>query len=317
VIGQVLGGSLISANIAGSGWRPIFLVNVPIGIVGLWFASRHVPETKAPVAARPDLHGTTLLGASVVAVLLPLTEGRAVGWPLWSWLVLASAPLWIAAFVIVERRVEARGHSPLVPPSVLQHRSMRRGLLLAGPFFAGFGTFMFVYALVVQDSLGFSPMKAGLTLVPLAVTFLIASLRGPRLVARHGRTVITAGAVIQFIGLAALAVVLWSLWPSVGAFDLTPGLAIMGFGQGLVMPPLIRVVLSEVPVAAAGAGSGVLTTTQQISLAVGVATLGTLFLSLQSSHRLGTLDATLVVLAVQGVVALGIAIGSRGLPAAK
>jgi MFS family permease len=317
VVGQVLGGSLVSANIAGTGWRPIFLVNVPIGIVGLWFAKRYLPETKAPVAARPDLHGTTLLALSVVAVLLPLTEGRALGWPLWSWLLLASAPLWMIAFVVIERRVEARGHAPLVPPSVLEHRSMKVGLLLAAPFFAGFGTFMFVYALVVQDALGFSPLKAGLTLVPLATTFLIASLWMPRLVATHGRSVITAGAVIQFIGLAALGVTMWALWPTIGALDLAPGLAIMGFGQGLVMPPLMRVVLSEVPVASAGAGSGVLTTTQQVSLAVGVATLGTLFLSLESATRLGVLHATLVVLAVQAVVAIGIAIGSRALPAAS
>jgi MFS family permease len=317
VLGQVLGGLLVSANIGGSTWRPIFLVNVPIGIVGLWFAKRFIPETRSPAAARPDLHGTTLLGATVVSVLIPLTEGRSLGWPLWSWLLLGSAPIWGVAFALVERRVERRGHSPLLPPSVLAHRSMRRGLLLIAPFFAGFAAFMFVYALVVQDTLGFTPLVAGLALVPLGATFLVASLLTPRLVARYGRSVITAGAVIQFIGLLGLGATLWASWPSVTAADLAPGLGVMGFGQGLIMPSLIRVVLSEVPVASAGAGSGVLTTTQQVSLAVGVASLGSLYVSLSSASRIGALHAALVVLGVQALVAVGLSVGSRGLPTAR
>src|SRR5947199_954766 len=154
VVGQVVGGLLVSANIDGSGWRPIFLVNVPIGIVGYWFARRHVPETRSASAARPDMHGTTLLAATVVSVLVPLTEGRALGWPTWSVVLLVSAPLWAVAFAVVERRLEGRGRTPLVPPSVMRHRSMRRGLLLAGPFFAGFGAVMFVYSLVLHGGVG-------------------------------------------------------------------------------------------------------------------------------------------------------------------
>jgi EmrB/QacA subfamily drug resistance transporter len=315
VVRQVLGGLLVSANIDGSGWRPIFLVNVPIGIAGWLFAKRHVPETRAPAASRPDLAGTALLALAVVAVLLPLTEGRALGWPGWAIGLLASAPVWVAAFLVTERQLEMRGRMPLVPPSVLRHRSMRRGLLLAAPFFAGFGTFMFVYALVVQDRLGFSPLLAGIALVPLAATFLIASLALPRLMARYGRTVITAGAILQLIGLVLLVATLEAAWPSVGAVELAGALAVMGFGQGLVMAPLIRVVLSEVPIAEAGVGSGVLTTTQQVSLAVGVATLGTLFLTLAPANRLGTLHAADVILGIQAVIAAGIAVGSRGLGA--
>jgi EmrB/QacA subfamily drug resistance transporter len=313
VVGQVLGGVLVSANIAGSGWRPIFLVNVPIGIVGWVLARRHVPETRSPVAARPDLPGTALLGATVVAVLVPLTEGRALGWPLWSQFLLGSAPVWALGFVAVERHLERIGQVPLVPPSVLRHRSMRLGLLLAAPFFAGFGTFMFVYALLTQDHLHYSPVKAGLGLAPLAVTFLIASLLMPRLVARFGRNVITAGAVLQFVGLGLLAVSWESSWPSVHPADMAVALLITGFGAGLVMPSLIRVVLSEVPVAEAGVGSGVLTTTQQVSLAIGVATLGTLFVSLASAGSLGVLHAAVFILALQALVAVGIAVGSRRL----
>ena len=313
VVGQVFGGLLVSANIAGSGWRPIFLVNVPIGIVGYFFARKYVPETRSPVAARPDFHGTLLLAAAVVAVLIPLTEGRALGWPMWSIVLLATAPLLAAAFVAIERRLEARGRTPLVPPSVLRHQSLRRGLLLSAPFFAGFGAFMFVYALVVQGRLGFSPLKAGFALGPMAVMFLVSSLLMPRLVPKYGRSVITFGAVTQLAGLAVLIVSLESAWPEVGVAQLAGGLAVMGFGQGLLMPSLIRVVLSEVPLSDAAVGSGVFTTTQQVALALGVATLGTLFVSLAPAARFGTLHAAELILGLQALVAAGIAVGSRGL----
>ena len=313
VVGQVFGGMLVSANIAGSSWRPIFLVNVPIGVAGFLFARKHVPETRSPIAAQPDFAGTVLLAAAVVSVLIPLTEGRALGWPMWSIVLLASAPLWTAVFVVIERRLEGRGHTPLVPPSVMRHHSLRRGLLLAGPFFAGFGAFMFVYALVMQDRLGFSPLKAGFALAPMAATFLLASLLMPRLVAKHGRSVITLGALTQLTGLALLVGTLESAWPTLGVAELAGGLAVMGFGQGLLMPSLIRVVLSDVPVSDAGVGSGVFTTTQQVSLAIGVATLGTLFVSLAPATQFGTLHAAELILGLQALVAGGIAIGSRGL----
>lgn len=315
VVGQVLGGVLVSANIDGTGWRPIFLVNVPIGVIGWVLARRHLPETRSPRATRPDLPGTALLAASVVAVLVPLTEGRALGWPLWSQILLGTAPLWVVAFVAVERRLESLGHVPLVPPSVLRHRSMRVGLVLVAPFFAGFGAFMFVFALLAQDRLHYSPVKAGLALAPLAATFLIASLLMPTLVGRFGRRVITAGAVIQLVGLVLLVLAWESSWPGVGPADMAAAFLVMGFGQGLVMPTLIRVVLSEVPVEEAGVGSGVLTTTQQTSLAIGVATLGTLFVTLAPATKLGMLHAAVVILVVQALVAVGIAVGSRRLGA--
>ncbi|HET6878395.1 MAG TPA: MFS transporter [Jatrophihabitans sp.] len=314
VTGQVLGGALVSANIAGTGWRPIFLVNVPIGMVGLWFASRQMPETRSPRPARPDGAGALLLAATLVAVLLPLTEGRALGWPWWSAVLLGALPFAAGAFVAVERRIERSGREPLVPPSLVAHHSMRRGLLLAVPFFAGFGAFMFVFALVMQESLHFGAAVSGLALAPMAIAFLLASLAMPRLIAAFGRDVITTGALLQGVGIAGLALTLGATWPHVAIWQLAPALTVMGAGQGLVMPSLFRVVLAEVPIRSAGAGSGVLTTTQQVSLAVGVATLGTLFVSLAAPGSLGTLAAALVVLGVQVLASAAVAIGSRWLP---
>jgi MFS family permease len=313
VLGQVLGGLLISANIDSTGWRPIFLVNVPIGLTGLVLARRYVPDTRHGNAARVDGRGTALLGLSVLAVLIPLTEGRSLRWPDWIIALLAAAPLLASAFAIAEVRTERAGRTPLVPPSLLRHASMRRGLLLALPFFAGFGAFMFCYALLVQQGLHDSALTAGVGLVPMAATFLLASLSTSRLLGRYGAKVLAAGALLQAAGLAVLAVTVYLGWPGLSVLWLAPGLAIAGLGQGLVMSPLFGIVLSEVPPAVAGAGSGVLTTTQQTALALGVATLGSLFLAMASDGT-GVRTGFITVLAIQIAVAFAVAGGARRLP---
>jgi MFS family permease len=313
VLGQVLGGLLVSANIDGLGWRPIFLVNVPIGLAGLVLAKRYVPDTRHGAPAPIDGAGTLLLGVTLLAVLVPLTEGRSLGWPAWTIALLFLAPIAGAVFTSTERRVERSGRSPLLPPSLMQHPSMRRGLLLALPFFGGFGAFMFCYALLVQVGLHASALTAGLGLVPMAAAFLVASLSTARLLSRFGAKVLCAGAVLQAVGIVALGLTVYLRWPHLAVADLGPGLAIAGLGQGLVMSPLFGIVLSEVPAAVAGAGSGVLTTTMQSALALGVATLGSLFLSLAGDGT-GVSTAFIVVLAVQVVVAVGVAAGARGLP---
>ncbi|HEY2508425.1 MAG TPA: MFS transporter [Streptosporangiaceae bacterium] len=313
VLGQVLGGILVSANIDSLGWRPIFLVNVPIGLVGLALARRFVPDTRHSDPARVDARGTVLLGLTVLLLLIPLTEGQSLRWPAWAIAMLVLAPLAAAAFVVVERRIEAAGRSPLVPPSLVRHPTMRRGLILALPFFIGFGAFMFCYALLAQVGLHASALTAGLGLVPMAAAFLIASLWTSRLLGRFGARVLTAGALLQAAGLVIVGATVWLGWPQLSIAELAPGLAVAGFGQGLVMSPLFGIVLSQVPPAVAGAGSGVLTTTQQTSLALGVATLGSLFLAF-AGDGVGISAGFVIVVAVQIVIALAVAAGARGLP---
>jgi MFS family permease len=190
---------------------------------------------------------------------------------------------------------------------------MRSGLLMALPFFAGFGAFMFCYALLVQQGLHDSALAAGVALAPMAVVFLAASLSTPRLLRRFGAKVLAAGAILQGAGLIILGVTVVATWPHVSLAWLVPGLVVAGAGQGLIMSPLFGLVLSEVPPASAGAGSGVLTTTQQVALALGVATLGSLFITL-AGDGVGMRDGFLIVLAVQTVIAVGLAIGARWLP---
>nr|WP_093717549.1 MFS transporter [Actinacidiphila alni] len=310
VVGQVLGGVLVSADIAGSGWRAIFLVNVPVAAVALALALKSVPETRSPHPARIDKPGTVLLAVTLITLLLPLTEGRAAGWPLWSWVLLGVFPFAAAAFVAVERRGERTGRTPLLPPSLVRIHSVRSGLLLIVPFCLGFGGFMFVVAVAMQDGLHFGAMRAGAALVPFCAAFFVASLLGPRAVARFGNRTVTGGALIQGVGLLALAATFHYGWPHLGVWALTPAMAVTGFGQGLVLPVVFRVVLSEVPAAQAGVGGGAMATTQQSSLALGVATLGTLFLTLTSS--VGIRDALVWTLLAQlAAVAATVALSLR------
>lgn len=306
VAGQILGGVLVAADVAGTSWRAAFLVNVPVVVAGLLLAARAVPETRSPRPEPVDGPGTVLLAASLLSLLAPLTEGRAAGWPWWTWLSLAAFPFLAWAFLAVERAADRAGRTPLVPPSLFRLVSLRRGLILILPFSMGFAGFMFVIAVALQEGAGRSPVQAGLALVPLAVTFLFTSIAGPRLIARHGTRVVTAGALIQGVGLGLIILAARFSWPDLGLVALLPGGAIAGVGQALQLPVVLRLVLSEVPPARAGVGSGVMVTTQQAALALGVATLGSLFLALVPG--LGMRDALVTTLLVQlaGVALTGV-----------
>jgi MFS family permease len=306
VAGQILGGVLVAADVAGTGWRSVFLVNVPVVAVGLVLAVRAVPETRSQHPEPVDGPGTVLLAASLLTLLAPLTEGRAAGWPLWTWLSLAAFPLAAGAFWAVERRADRAGRTPLVPPSLLALASLRRGLVLMLPFSIGFSGFMFVIALALQRGAGLGPVPAGLALAPMAVAFLFVSLAGPRLIGRYGTRVVTAGSVVQGVGVLLIVLAAWRDWPHLDFGSLLPGAAVAGAGQALQLPNVFRIVMSEVPPARAGVGSGVMVTTQQSALALGVATLGTLFLTLVP--RMGMRDALVTTLLVQlaGVVLTGL-----------
>ncbi|MFG3204905.1 MFS transporter [Streptomyces sp. NPDC048192] len=306
VAGQILGGVLVAADVAGTGWRSVFLVNVPVVAVGLVLAVRAVPETRSQHPDPVDGPGTVLLAASLLTLLAPLTEGRAAGWPLWTWLSLAAFPFAAGAFWAVERRADRAGRTPLVPPSLLALASLRRGLVLMLPFSIGFSGFMFVIALALQQGAGLGPVPAGLALAPMAVAFLFVSLAGPRLIGRYGTRVVTAGSVVQGVGVLLIVLAAWRDWPHLDFGSLLPGAAVAGAGQALQLPNVFRIVMSEVPPARAGVGSGVMVTTQQSALALGVATLGTLFLTLVP--RMGMRDALVTTLLVQlaGVVLTGL-----------
>jgi MFS family permease len=300
VAGQLLGGVLVSADLDGTGWRGVFLLNLPIGVAGLLAALRWVPETKAARAPGTDPLGTALLTLAVLALLLPLTEGRALGWPLWSWLLLAAVVPLAAGFGVVERRIERSGRTPLVPPSLLRVPGLALGLVVAAVFFACFSGLLFGSAVALQTSAGFSPLGSGLTFVPLGVAFLAGSLSAARLSTRFGRIVMTLGALGFALGILGMAVtVLVVGLDDVRPWMLAPAMVVAGLGQGCFVPPLFRAMLAGVPAAEAGVAGGIVTTTQQTAIALGVAALGGLFLAVADNGYVVSLltEAGFVLLA--------------------
>jgi MFS family permease len=275
--GQLLGGVLVEADVAGLGWRTVFLINLPIGAAALALARAVVPESRASRSGRVDVAGTALATAAVTAIVLPLVEGQAHGWPLWTWISLAVAPGLVGAFVVQQRRLAAAGGDPLLAPGLFASRAFTAGLTGQLVFWCGQASFFLVLALYLQQGRGLSALHSGLVFTILAGAYLATSLRAPALTAAHGRRVLAVGALALAAGHAVLAgtVVLIGVGGSVLA--LTPGLILVGAGMGLGITPLATLVMNSAPREHLGSVSGVLATAQNIGTAIGVAGIGAIF----------------------------------------
>ncbi|MBH9358283.1 MFS transporter, partial [Pseudomonas aeruginosa] len=259
VVGQVLGGFLVSADIGGLGWRSVFLINLPICLGILLCSRRWVPETRAEHAARVDASGTLLLAALILCLLLPLALGPSLHW---SWpcaLLLAAAVPLLAWLWRTALRQERRQAWPLLPPSLLRLPSIRFGLLLAILFFACWSGFMFALALALQAGAGLSPVQAGNAFIALGASSFVSALLPARGAARIGPVrLLLRGCVIQMCGLLGLMLTLQRVWPQPGILNLAPATLVIGFGQAFIVSSFFRIGLSEVPTAQAGAGSAML-----------------------------------------------------------
>jgi EmrB/QacA subfamily drug resistance transporter len=310
--GQLLGGVLIQADLLGLGWRTCFLINVPVGAVALALTPRVVPESRAERPGGADPLGAALLTAGLTAIVLPLVEGRQHGWPAWTWLSLAAAPLLLGAFALHSRRLAAHGRSPVLLPALFRARSFTAGLTTQQLFWCGQASFFVFLALYLQQGRGLTPLDAGLLFTVAAVAYVVASARAPELVGRHGRRLVGAGAIVLGAGHAlALAAVL-EIGMTGSVLALAPGLALVGAGMGLCMTPLVSVVMSGVDPEHSGAASGTLSTIQQVGNALGVALIGVLFFG-TAAHGLD--EAFAACEAVLVAVSLGVAGLTRLLPA--
>jgi MFS family permease len=277
VSGQILGGGLIQANVFGLGWRAIFLVNVPVGVIALIVAVVVVPAARGLRRPRLDPLGAVGVSGGLALALVPLTLGRDEGWPVWTWVSLALALPVLAATVAWERRLTRGGGDPLLNLALFRDRAFSAGLLLNFACLFFFGSFMFVLTLLLQSGLGLSPLHAGIVNLPLALTFIAMTLLGPKVAARLGPRSITLGAVAAIAGALVLALTAAHYGGQLTGWETAPGTALIGIGQGLMVPSLMSAVLSHVRPEQAGAAAGVLTTTQQFSIASGVAVIGAVF----------------------------------------
>jgi len=314
VSGQALGGIIMSADVLGLGWRPIFFVNVPVAALIFLLGFRGVPESRSPVRPSLDLAGVGLLATALGLLIVPIVEGGPAGWPLWCWLSLAAVPPAGAAFVRLERRVRA-SRQPLVDLALFRSRDFRCGLFVNITLYATITSFFFVLGLYLQEGRGDSPLVAGLTFVPLAAGNFVASLSSATLVERYGRGTLTAGAALQAVGLLVLIA---SAGPRSPVIALLAGVTAFGLGQGLLIPPIIGVVLSRVPSADSGAATGVLITTQQMSGTVGLALVSLGFFAAVGVGRFGHVVAGFrVACACDVALALGSLVLSRLLAPAE
>jgi len=275
--GLILGGWLVTADLLGMGWRSIFLVNVPIGVVLVVAALLFVPRSRSEHPLRPDLVGVLLGGVGVFLVVFPLTDGRAAGWAWWIWAMLTMSPFVIVAFVWQQGRMLKAHKAPLLPLPLFHDRGFASGQLVQVLSSIGNGGYVLILLYYVQSALGFTALAAGLTLLPFALGSMAAAPLAILATKRIGKWVVLLGGLVQA---AALTWVMWTIWTAGAAltgWDVTAPLTLVGAGMMTLIMPLTSITLESVPTPDAGAASGTLTTFGQIGMVLGVALAGSVF----------------------------------------
>ncbi|QIS19965.1 MFS transporter [Nocardia terpenica] len=319
VIGVLLGGVLVSANLLGASWRPVFLINVPLGFCLTLLVPRYVPADTPRATRRLDITGLTIAVSSVFLIVLPLILGHEGRWPTWTFISIAVGLLLAVFFVLAERRVAARNGDPLLILDVLRSPGIASGITTLFCMTMTYGGLLFVFTLHLQSGLGNSALHTGLTYLPFSAATGLAAYYWRKLPDRMQNVISPIGMTMCAVGYFGIAVAMH------GAANGNPlmwaALVVTGAGQGLVLSPVLAQALIRVPPAKAADASGILTTTLQLGQVVGVAVFGTVFLSAaqhagsslaaitphsSASALFTTLAYGLAVLAVVGIVAASV-----------
>jgi EmrB/QacA subfamily drug resistance transporter len=305
--GQLIGGVLIHLDLAGSGWRAIFWVNVPIGLLAVVLAPRLLPNHRNADAKRIDLVELLLATTALTALLLPLLEGRRLDWPLWTWLSMAGAVVAAVLTVVRSRVLLRRGDRPLVEPEAFRSVSVRIAIACQALLFVGMASYFLVLALYLQNGRGLGALSSGAVFTLVAVPYMLGTSSQRRLAAVLPRWTVPVGAGIFALGHLALLGAVAEHGVGGSLVDLVPGLALAGFGMGIALTALIDAAMGTVDPAYAGAVSGVLSTAQQVGNALGVAVVGMVFFGAVDGGYAHALEVSLVVLAgtTTGVALLG------------
>ncbi len=279
VAGPVTGGLLISADLYGLDWRPIFLVNLPIGLLAIAAGRALIP----PMPGHPDVGhdplGVTLASLGVFLLVFPLIEGHSNDWPAWCFAMIAVAAIVFAIFYLHERNRHTKGRTQLLPLPLLNNGNFLLGTGMAGLFFSGVTGFFMIFAIYLQSGYGLTPLQSGLTTIPFPLGVLVASTVSGRLKGRWPRQRITVGALMLTVGMSLLYLASGRLGDTIDHWLLSGPLLVSGFGMGIAISSLFQVVLASVGHRDAGSGSGALQSFQQIGSAIGIAVAGQLFFS--------------------------------------
>ncbi|EMZ5811689.1 MFS transporter [Klebsiella aerogenes] len=312
IVGQMGGGWLVSADIAGLGWRNAFFINVPICLLVLAFSHRYVPETRRESHSSIDWQGTFSLALILCCLLFPMALGPELHWP-WELQLLLLAVLPLLAWMRLSAlRKQQRGEQPLLPPRLLKLTSIRFGMAIALLFFSAWSGFMFCMALTMQAGLGMAPWQSGNSFIALGVAYFISALYAPKLIARYsmGR-ILLIGLAVQISGLLLLSVTVYQLGLRTTTLALVPSTALIGYGQALIVNSFYRIGMRDIRACDAGAGSAILSTLQQATLGLGPAILGSLFLTLAQRGGGDYTQALIVFLLVE--VAMMLLLGAIAL----
>ena len=279
VAGPVLGGWLIGSDIAGLGWRPIFLVNIPVGIIAIIAALIYLPKVKGAPGQGLDLVGTGLAGAVLLLVIFPLIEGRQVGWPVWCFGMMAAALPMALLFALWLRRQAATGGAQVIPAALFGNSAFAIGTVLSASLFSGIPGFFLVLAVYLQNGYGLTPLQSGVTTVPFSLGVLVASIISARLGATWLRPRITAGAAMLAVSMIWVKITVHGIGDDMVRLAFSPALLLGGIGLGIAISPLFQTILAGVAGRDTGAASGGLQAFQQMGAALGVAVMGEIFFS--------------------------------------
>jgi EmrB/QacA subfamily drug resistance transporter len=278
IVGQLLGGALVEADLFGMGWRLIFLINLPVSIIAFIAAIPLLRETRSAHRPRLDLGGIVLSALALTAFVLPLIEGRERGWPLWSIVMILTTPIWVELFRRYEQKLARAGGDPLVAIEVFQTPGLLRGLTAILTLYA-VAAFFLTYSIYLQAGLGFTALQAGLAILPFSAGFLTASTLSPVVGRWLGTAASSLGFVLSAIGFMATATVI--VLPPAGTVPswalLGPSILFVGLGMGMSIPTMVRVIVERVEPHRAGLVGGMVNSTLQVSAAIAIAVLGGLF----------------------------------------
>jgi predicted MFS family arabinose efflux permease len=294
---------LTHADVLGSSWRAVFLVNLPPAAAVL-AASVFLTEDRAPIRPRIDPAGTVLAMLGTALIVCPLASGSSG--PA-RWAVAAAGAVVLGVFVVHQRRAGRRGHAPLIEPALLRGRAFPAALVTSALFFAVMNAVMITVVLHLELGLHDGPLTAGLTLLPWSVGLAAGSwAAGTHLVTRYGTRILHAGLVVLAIGLAAAVLAYRAADPGAYPAVLPAALAVAGLGTGLFTPPFFSSALSGVGPQETGPAAGLLNAVQQLGGTLGVAVVGGIYLGAADDARTAAqhaLGATSVVLAATAVAA--------------
>jgi EmrB/QacA subfamily drug resistance transporter len=277
--GPILAGWLVGADLLGTGWRMIFLINLPIGLFALIAGARLLPRSRDAHRVTIDLTGVGILTAAALLIIYPLVQGQELGWPWWTFAAMGASVGFFALFGLHVSRVARRGGDPLVTPSLFRKKAFTGGLVAGTAFFSGLVGLSLVFSLYLQTGLGYSAMRAGLANTPQAAGMIIGFLAASAgLSQRLGRRLLHFGLAITAVGVGWFALALHAAGPAgVTPWGFAPPLALSGIGIGLMMAPFFDIALSGVDSHETGSASGSLNAVQQFGGALGIAILGTVF----------------------------------------